>query len=434
MKKILMLLLGFLSCLTFGQNSISGTFEPADQFKWLLLYQLKPGSQRYVMNGGIENGKFSLQLPAGSTPGTYRLVYAVPQDEYYIDILYNGSENVVLEFDLEKGHKFVESKENILIASYFQKVSESIDELNESYSLENTNGEFLKRASALKQVQIDFEKKSAGMYAETIIKANAPYIPKTFEEKTTYHKNNHDYILNNLPMNDAFLQASGFMVDKISAYVFSSNSLSGKAEENQKNINQNIDKLAQKLMGTNERFQTFLFYRLWFHAANIPYNQSADYIYDHHLKPLAVATQNENLITEIEHHNAFRLGAKAPEVKLTEGTLSALEKAECYILVFWSSTCPHCLQELPLLMEELKNLSDTTVVAVGLEDAKDTWEKTIKRFPDFIHTIALGKWESDLAKTYAIQRTPTFFVLDKDKKFIAKPENLEELLDFLSAE
>jgi len=35
------------------------------------------------------------------------------------------------------------------------------------------------------------------------------------------------------------------------------------------------------------------------------------------------------------------------------------------------------------------------------------------------------------AETYGLTTTPTYFLLDKDKKFIAKPESLEELESYL---
>jgi len=140
-------------------------------------------------------------------------------------------------------------------------------------------------------------------------------------------------------------------------------------------------------------------------------------------------------LEQIEVHNRLRLGAIAPNIKWKKSSdeyeLSMLEGAENYILVFWSSTCSHCLRELPALQNELKNNENVRVVAVGIEDNDITWNQESARLPHFEHAIAIGKWESEYADLYAIDKTPTYFILDKDKKIIAKPENDKEIVEFL---
>ena len=131
----------------------------------------------------------------------------------------------------------------------------------------------------------------------------------------------------------------------------------------------------------------------------------------------------------------MRLGAIAPEIKWQKNgiqlSLKSLEGAENYIIVFWSSTCSHCLRELPALHDELKSNQNVKVVAVGLEDDDITWKQESARMPHFEHAISLGKWESEYADLYAIDKTPSYFILDKDKKIIAKPENDKEIVEFL---
>ena len=87
-----------------AQHSISGTFTPAKDYKWVIAYHLKAGEQAYTADTSIKNGAFSLSLPAEAEPGTYRLVYAVPQEKYYFDVIYDGKEDVKLNFDAEKGY------------------------------------------------------------------------------------------------------------------------------------------------------------------------------------------------------------------------------------------------------------------------------------------------------------------------------------------
>ena len=150
---------------------------------------------------------------------------------------------------------------------------------------------------------------------------------------------------------------------------------------------------------------------------------------------MAIEAGNQKIVNQIEAHNRLRLGTIAPEIKWqkngVQSSLRSLEGAENYIIVFWSSTCSHCLRELPALHNKLKNNQNIKVIAVGLEDDESTWKQESARMPHFDHAIALGKWESEYADLYAINKTPTYFILDKGKRFIAKPENDKEVVDFL---
>ena len=47
--------------------------------------------------------------------------------------------------------------------------------------------------------------------------------------------------------------------------------------------------------------------------------------------------------------------------------------------------------------------------------------------PNWHHVLGLNKWENKTAKAYNINATPNYFILDANKKIIAKPIPLEEL-------
>ena len=50
-----------------------------------------------------------------------------------------------------------------------------------------------------------------------------------------------------------------------------------------------------------------------------------------------------------------------------------------------------------------------------------------KSMTNWIHVLGLEKWKNKYVKMYDIRSTPTYLVLDTDKKIIAKPATLEEL-------
>ena len=102
-KRLLFLTVLFPSLL-IAQHSIKGVFSPAKEYNIALLYKVTPTISDYISNAEIkENGSFEFQLDSSATKGIYRLVYAVPQEDYNFDIIYNGKEDIELTFNSETG-------------------------------------------------------------------------------------------------------------------------------------------------------------------------------------------------------------------------------------------------------------------------------------------------------------------------------------------
>ncbi|MFW2377166.1 MAG: TlpA family protein disulfide reductase, partial [Cellulophaga baltica] len=112
MKKILLLLSAFVALSANAQHTISGTFTPAEDYTWLIAYRIKPGTQAYTADTAIQFGKATLDMPENAEPGMYRLVYAVPQEEYNFDVIYNGKEDIVFTFNSDDGAAYTNSIEN----------------------------------------------------------------------------------------------------------------------------------------------------------------------------------------------------------------------------------------------------------------------------------------------------------------------------------
>jgi len=85
---------------------------------------------------------------------------------------------------------------------------------------------------------------------------------------------------------------------------------------------------------------------------------------------------------------------------------------------------------VPELYEYTKGKSDIHVVNVALE--KDTLGFDIysQQFEKWTNVLGLGKWQNPIAKNYNIVSTPTYFILDTNKKIIAKPEFLKDVKAF----
>jgi len=427
----------FIAVSLQAQGSISGNFSPAKDFKWLIAYELTPNGEQYTADTAVKEGSFRLEMPKTAQAGMYRLVYAVPQDEFYIDVIYDKKEQVKFNFDLKNGLTIVNSLENKWYNEYFSRITVAQDKLLEYY--ENGNDslkEYTAILNELKTIQTSYEANHSGTIAHKFIKANKSYIPKGFENLDTFLKLKKEHHFDNLNINEPILQGSNFLTDKFASYVFSALPTDISTQEQlEMEVNKNVKTTADKIKTTPAGFQIKAFHELWKIADVNSMAAVQDYIFKNYLKKLAVANGNQKLVNDIEMASRLRIGAVSPditwEVKEKKHSLLTMEEADNYLLIFWSSTCSHCLKELPELHKELQNFDNLTVVAVGLEDDEFNWKKVSATLPNFNHAIALGKWESDYAKTFGIQSTPTYFILDDQKHFLAKPESDKEVIEFL---
>ncbi|MEK6616891.1 MAG: thioredoxin family protein, partial [Bacteroidota bacterium] len=116
------------------------------------------------------------------------------------------------------------------------------------------------------------------------------------------------------------------------------------------------------------------------------------------------------------------------------------------LLLFWATWCPHCVQVVPEIKKaveqylnpksQIPNLKSLMVVAVSLDTDKEQWQKfvTEKNLLSFINFSEYKGWQSEAVKKFNVYATPTMFLLDKDKKIIAKPETTEQLINNLTTE
>ncbi|WP_299529901.1 thioredoxin-like domain-containing protein [Ulvibacterium sp.] len=438
MRKIVLFPLLFLTLSVMGRHTIFGTFSPADNYSWLIAYHLEPDGQSYVADSAINSGKFTLVLPENSVAGIYRLVYALPQDEFYFDVIYNGIEDVQLHFDVSKGVDFSTSEENKIFNAYFRDIHSLESEIIQLYSEgKNKTKEFETVTKSLRASQTAYEELSKDMLTQHFVKANSPYIPLKNESLSDYVKNRKANYFTSLDLKNPILQASGFLTDKISNYVYTALPLEQMGPlETERAMQENTRKVNGHLEGTSAGFKFHVFHNLWKQAAANDYNTLSDFIYKDYLTPLAATTKDQEIINTIKTYNRLRLGAIAPEIEWRDDNtvkkLSDLNDSKYYMLIFWSSTCGHCLRDLPRLYEGLKQRSNLRVIAIGLEDDDVRWKIESAQFENFEHVLALGKWENEYAELYDIEKTPTYFVLDKEKRIIAKLGDSNELIKFLN--
>lgn len=417
-----------------SQQNISGTFSPAEDYTYAFLYKSTPDGANYINRAKLDSlGNFTLTLDENADPGIYKIVYAIPPEENNFDLVFSGKEDINFTFSMSEGVNFTESSENKLWASYLN----SMDVVNKTISNFYTRGGTDKNAfnsifATLKDTQTSYEKLAKGKLIEAFVKANKPYMPESYEDLPTYSKNLKANFFNSVDFNDELLRSSSLITDRVSGFVFG---LSANTD-NDTYIN-HVDIVARAIENNEAKIQSPVLELLWQEFKRRENHDLANYISNKYLLNIAKTTQNKILEQQLTSYKNTSIGSIAPDFAIQSEPslkLSELKGDQYYVLIFWSSGCVHCLKELPKVKDLMSNISNTKVVAYGLEDDAINWSEEIKSYPDFVHGIGLGKWENQLVQTFAIAATPTYFILDANKKIIAKPYDFEGLEKFFKKE
>lgn len=446
-KKIVFSLFIFhFSFTLFAQDTIKGQMKPVKDFSWVILYQLKGVHQQYIANATVTNGKFELVIPKGKDSGMYRILYDNKKN-LYLDFIYNN-ENIDVVFHPDYPSVLAEyksSKENKLYQNYLDHISDdfnALDSVQVEYfktkepKLEQSINEFYhKKLQETISKQSKYETESEGKLANHFIRANNRYYAKNLIKSTndymdTLRLHYFDYI----NFNDTILERSSFFMDRIIDYITylhtateqnTTNKLQKKAIAN---VLQKIDKITLK----KDIIESLLY--MYAQQEN---KVIVDYLFANYYNKLPVALQDAQFKLMIKDFFKTTIGELAPEISWDvygkKYDLYKLPKNDYYIVLFWSSTCSHCLKEVPKFNEYLKDKKNITTVAVGLEtdETKANWKEFTFDFSNIkYHVLGLGKWQNKYSRDYGITGTPSFFILDKDKKIIAKPYDLEALKAF----
>jgi thiol-disulfide isomerase/thioredoxin len=149
---------------------------------------------------------------------------------------------------------------------------------------------------------------------------------------------------------------------------------------------------------------------------------------------------------------ANQLGLAAPALiinDLLDKKISLYAIKSPYVFIaFWDPTCGHCKVEVPRL-DSIYNASwkalGVTMLGVNtnakevalwktyIKDNKLTgWTHAYQTEADLNKEIQEGK-PTTIRQLYDVYKTPTFYLLDSNKKIIAKNLTIEQFNDFLQA-
>ncbi|MBI1838601.1 MAG: redoxin domain-containing protein [Flavobacteriia bacterium] len=467
MRKILLLAIILISSISFSQKLKFKIIGQKDTTVHLVRYY---GKNLYYADTALIKGGDVVFDGSKQKPGI--LAVLMPGQKYF-EFIYNN-EDVTIETsttDFIQTMKVKKSEENKVFVTYMQYLA-----VKRKESSTTTEKEKLKAISdEVVQYQKDLIANNPARLVSKIVKMSMDIvIPPAPKDKNgviidslfQYHFYRTHYF-DNVDLKDERLVNTPIFQNKVEGY-FSKNMMVQHWDTIIKYGYDFLDRLDQKT-------KTFEFCLTWitsnYEKSNIMgmdkvFVKMAERYYcsqNSEGKSPAFWMPEEKLKELCERANAQKytiLGIVPPNICLKDSSDTKWQdyyslKSEYTILYFWDPECGHCKKTTPKLQRlyaEKFKARNIEVFAVSKAIDKDfeLWKKFIKdnhlTFINVALTDALYKAAMtdarpflqfttlealNFSKTFDIYSTPRVFVLDKDKKIIAKQLSISQLEDFL---
>ncbi|MCF8380930.1 MAG: TlpA family protein disulfide reductase [Bacteroidales bacterium] len=163
------------------------------------------------------------------------------------------------------------------------------------------------------------------------------------------------------------------------------------------------------------------------------------YIADNHLSA-DCETDNEKILQKrLAGYQEMSVGKPVKNIQLLneqDELVSLFDIQKDYTLIlFWASWCPHCKKLISDLNKWYKTeaqLYDIEIFAVSIDTSKADWEEVVFiNDLSWINTLEPKGWDAKVSQQYNLYATPTMFLIDREKKIVAKPLTMREFLKVL---
>ncbi|KQS24751.1 alkyl hydroperoxide reductase [Dyadobacter sp. Leaf189] len=394
-------------------------------------------------------GKIVFEGTTNLPGGLYVILF--PGNQRLIELVYSGKEtNIKLETDttdLIGSMKVTGSKENEIFYKYQQELKTSSKQI-EQFGKENGADS----RNKIKDIQQSFAAYRQKMLSENpqsftaqLLKMSAdpeiPAAPKLANGKTdsiwvfNYYKSHY---WDSFDFSDSRIVNTPFLEPKLDRYfknlvVQVPDSLIKDADAIVKKVSVNKDIktwVVFYIANQYENPKTVGTEALWVHMAE-KYYLSGD---------MDVTAENKKRIAEKVNTLKYLLVNKTfPPLSLTDqnGKKVSVQTipAEYTVLFFYAPTCGHCKEASPVLKAfyDKNKAKGIKVIAISTEHNMEEWKSFIKNYhlEDVINGFDALQ-QIDFNRKFDVVTTPTIYILDKNKKIIARKMPVEQLEDFLN--
>jgi thiol-disulfide isomerase/thioredoxin len=378
-------------------------------------------------------------------PGLYRLSAG---KDHFLDLILNN-ENVEfscsgnLSADSATFLSSVENKVYYYYLGFDHKIQAKLElllplldfypEKDPFYLQANTEYESLQKAA--KKTLDSLSSLYPGSYAMRMFRIQqTPFLPSglTKDDRILYLK---QHFLDDVDFKDTLVLRSNAWANKAISYL----SLYSNNKYNQKQLESEFIKAVTVILSKAAvNAEVYKFLLDYFVGGFDKYHFDAviTYMADNFQDPFSCEDQarKTQLQKKLENFKKISVGKVAPDIVVPDPKgkpvrLSEI-KSEYTLLVFWSSECGHCVQMIPQLKElyDKQKPKRWEVMTVSLDTSRTEWTGFLKEQKfTWLNSSELKGFNSVSSDAYNIFATPTMFLLDREKKILAKPISYREL-------
>jgi peroxiredoxin len=391
--------------------------------------------------------KFGFILPDNAPAGMYRLILGKTRMAEFqggppqiLDILFN-KEDISLSTDFyypADSIKVYQSEENKLYYQFLNTYNDLEDRKHMIYPLLTSYpratgffGQLVDEFHNLQHEQLQLIEDCSGQDPESlaakIIRMHwSPFLDgtKTEMERVVYMREQY---FDELDFSDPLLLNSNMYAEKIIRYLSLYRNPRLTQSEQEDLFIEAVDHIFSEII-PHPDVQAFVLEYLVKGFEQFKFEKVLNHISENYLDESCEAVNKEMLQKRLESYKKMALGNTAPDIVLenSKGEYTALSAIDHqYVLVvFWATTCPHCNRMLPKLKkwyEENREI-DLEVLAVSIDTSASEWRKKLAEYElPWINCNEHVGWNGRVATDYNIYATPTMFLLDRDRKILAKP-------------
>jgi peroxiredoxin len=405
------------------------------------------GERPRVIDSAVSDreGNFTFSLKPATLQGLYRISWG--KDKFF-DLLWNR-ENIRLSTRSEfaaDSIKFQSSVENQVYYFYLrlerltQQKLDLLMPVIDYYPVKDgfygiVAGEFESGQKRLFKVQDSLSGLYPSSLAVRIIKnQSTPFLSASLskEERISYLRL---HFFDNVNFQDTLLLNTNAWANKAISYL----SLYGNSKLDQKQLEAEFIKAVTIMFSAaavNAEVYKFILDYVVGGFDKYHFDGVITYIADNFQDPFSCEDQARKtaLQKKLDNFKKLSIGKMAPEIEVPDpkGKIVKLSgiRSEYLLVIFYSSQCGHCAQMMPLVKEfyDKQKPKRVEVLAVSIDTSRTEWTQFLKEDKlDWINVSELNGFNSKAADDYNIFATPTMFLLDREKKIIAKPISWREL-------
>ncbi len=444
-RKFLLFVFLFPFVSSFSQNSLDGKINNLGKTRIYLMsiYGERTRAVDSTLSDSV--GRIHFAIPSTLLPGMYRLGWS---KQGSINLILN-KEDVKFESLAsapDDSLRILQSKENQILRSFASMLRKNQTKLellmpvvdfypvkDQFYHTVVTEFETVQKTqlSSLDSLVLLYPRSYAVRMQQVM---QTPYISGSLTSAARIEFLKQHY-WDKVDFNDTSLLRSNVFADKLISYlaIYQNNRLS------QKQLETEFIKAVTVALGAasvNKETYKFMLDYLVGGFDKYHFDDVITYIADNFQDPYSCedAERKSALQKKLDNFKKLAVGKTAPDIVVPDSKGVKVDllgiKTGFTLLIFWSSNCPHCTEMMPKLKawydkHTPKNLE---VMAVSLDTSKTEWLSFVKKEKlNWINVSELKGYSGKAEDEYNVYATPTMYLIDREKKIIAKPITWREL-------